>query len=66
MTVNKPNGRMAYGSGGSHPPLNRCERSLSQGHPLPPRPRACCMGVPQKYFPVFHRRFLKGVPNETI
>lgn len=59
MTVNKPNGRMAYGSGGSHPPLDGSERSLSQGYPCPPAPVFVCMGVPRNYFSVFHGRFFK-------
>lgn len=53
MTVNKPNGRMAYGSGGSHPPLNRCERSLSQGHPLPPAPARVVWGSRRNIFQFF-------------
>lgn len=53
MTVNKPNGRMAYGSGGSHPPLDRCERSLSQGHPLPPAPARVVWGSRRNIFQFF-------------
>ena len=59
MTVNKPNGRMAYGSGGSHPPLNRCERSLSQRYPLPPPPPRVSYGGPAEIFSSFSSSFFK-------
>ena len=53
MTVNKPNGRMAYGSGGSHPLLMGVSAHCHKGTLLPPAPARVVWGSRRNIFQFF-------------
>ena len=53
MTVNKPNGRMAYGSGGSHPLSIGVSDHCHKGTPCPPAPARVVWGSRRNIFQFF-------------